>query len=294
MSKSTPKSCRLALISANISSTPSRRKTSCASGVRQVERHRAAAATTRVGDLPDVRAAVAVLRRRLTLRRRQQGAREPVDLHAVVVEVVLPRDLGALRGQDPGQRVADRSPAGAAQVHRPGRVGRDELQVDPLTGSAPPVARTPCPSVTIERASSPAAAASSTMLRKPGPATATLLTPATSPSRLGQELGHLARRQAGRLGQLQRHVGRPVAVLADPRPLDPDLGRHRDGQLTGRDGLAHAGQDGGGELLGGHRAKATGGTAAAASRRTQRLRPGRRRPGRRPERSARPARTAWR
>ena len=96
-------------------------------GVRVVGQHP-------LGDVADVGAAVAVLRRRLALGRGQQRPGVPVDLGAVVVEVVLLADGRALRGQDPGQGVADRGPARAAQVQRPGRVGRDELEVEPLAG----------------------------------------------------------------------------------------------------------------------------------------------------------------
>ena len=86
------------------------------------------------GDVGDVAARVAVLRGGLALGGGDQRAGEPVDLGAVVVEVVLAHHVGALRGQQPAQRVADGGPAGAADVDRPGRVGRDELQVDLVAG----------------------------------------------------------------------------------------------------------------------------------------------------------------
>jgi len=41
-------------------------------------------------------------------------------------------------------------------------------------------------------------------------------------------------------------------VLLDPWPLDPDLGRHRDGQVARVDRRLHGGPDGGGELGGSH------------------------------------------
>src|SRR5262252_6758776 len=86
------------------------------------------------GDLVDVLARVAVTGRRFAVRACQQRCREPVDLPAVVVEVVLARHCGALRREDPGKRVSDRGPPGTGQGERSGRVGRDELEVDALPG----------------------------------------------------------------------------------------------------------------------------------------------------------------
>ena len=84
------------------------------------------------GDVGDVVARVAVLGRGLALGGGDQRVGEAVDLGAVVVEVVLADDTGALGGQQPAQRVADGGPAGAADVDRAGRVGGDELEVDVL------------------------------------------------------------------------------------------------------------------------------------------------------------------
>src|SRR5690606_14470680 len=64
------------------------------------------------------------------------AAREAVDLGAVVVEVILARHLGALRGEDPRERIADGGPARSAQVDGTGGVGGDELEVDDLVGAA--------------------------------------------------------------------------------------------------------------------------------------------------------------
>ena len=97
-----------------------------------------------LGDLGDVGPAVPVLGGGLALRRGEQGPGEPVDLGAVVVEVVLPRDLRAGGLEQPGERVADRGPADAPDVDRAGRVGADELEVDALPGRGvvPAVRRT--------------------------------------------------------------------------------------------------------------------------------------------------------
>ncbi len=82
------------------------------------------------GDLVDVGAAVAVLGDRLALGAGQQRVREAVDLGSGVVEVVLGGHLRAGGAHDSGEGVAHGRPAGAARVDRPGRVRRDELEVD--------------------------------------------------------------------------------------------------------------------------------------------------------------------
>ena len=82
------------------------------------------------GDVADVGTRVAVCRGGFTLGGRDQGAGEPVDLRAVVIEVVLAHNVGALRREQPAQRVTDGGPAGAADVDGSGGVGRDEFQVD--------------------------------------------------------------------------------------------------------------------------------------------------------------------
>jgi hypothetical protein len=86
------------------------------------------------GDLADVRAGVAVLGNGFAFRRRQQRAGEPVDLGAVVVEVVLADDLRAAGLEQPGQGVAHSRPPDSPDVHGAGRVRRDELEVDLLAG----------------------------------------------------------------------------------------------------------------------------------------------------------------
>ena len=75
------------------------------------------------GNVGDVAARVAAFRSRLAVGRGDQRVGEAVDLGAVVVEVVLAYHVGALRGKQPAQRVADGGPAGAADVDGPGRVG---------------------------------------------------------------------------------------------------------------------------------------------------------------------------
>ena len=83
-------------------------------------------------DIGNVITRVAVLRCGLALGRGDQRPGEPVDLGSVVVEVVLPDHPGALAAQQPAQCVADRRPAGAADVDGTGGVRGDEFEVDVL------------------------------------------------------------------------------------------------------------------------------------------------------------------
>ena len=79
----------------------------------------------------EVLALVAVFGRLPALVARVERVPELAELLAGVVQVVLPVHRGALRGEEVGDRVADRDPATPARVQRPGRVGRHELEVDP-------------------------------------------------------------------------------------------------------------------------------------------------------------------
>ena len=81
--------------------------------------------------LADVLALVAVLGELLPAFRADQRAAEDAHLHAAVVQVVLPVDDVAGALEDAGQRVAVGGPPPAAGVERTGRVGGDELDVDP-------------------------------------------------------------------------------------------------------------------------------------------------------------------
>ena len=63
----------------------------------------------------------------------QEGrAREHVDLRAGIVDVVFARDLVAGEGEQVGERVAEHRAAAMADMHRPGRVGRDIFDIDRL------------------------------------------------------------------------------------------------------------------------------------------------------------------
>ena len=119
----------------------------------------------------DVVALVAVLGDRLAAPERGDRRAEVPDLPARVVEVVLARDALAAGLEDAAQQVADERAAGVADVERPGRVGRHELDVDARAGSptrAGPTrrARRGCPPTIRSRAAS-----ARRRLRNPGGAT---------------------------------------------------------------------------------------------------------------------------
>src|SRR5262245_20379777 len=71
----------------------------------------------------------------------------------------------------------------------------------------------------------------------------------------GQDPSDLPRVFAGRLGQLQRRVGRVVAVLLVFGPLDGHRGRGFDSELTCVDGRSDGGYDEIGKFSWGHPAK---------------------------------------
>ena len=60
----------------------------------------------------------------------KRRARERIDLRTGVVDVVLARHLEAGENQQVGQRVAEHGAAAMADMHRPGRIGRDVFDID--------------------------------------------------------------------------------------------------------------------------------------------------------------------
>src|SRR5271170_2113618 len=69
-------------------------------------------------------------------------AGESVDLRAGVVDVVLALDLEPGLGQQCRKRVTNDSSPAVADMHWPGRVGRDEFDIDPLAGADCRIAKT--------------------------------------------------------------------------------------------------------------------------------------------------------
>ncbi len=190
-----------------------------------------------VGHLDEVLALVAVLGRLLAAVAREQRRGERVELVAGVVQVVLAVHLGALRGEQVGDRVADRDPAPAAGVERAGRVRRDELEVDALAGqrSAWPY-RSPC--ATTARSTSCSQVGREVEVDE---ARAGDLDPLEVRRALGLERDDDLRRDVARghadgLRELQRDVGGEVAVTraGGGRQLDAPV-RHRKARGIERD-----------------------------------------------------------
>ncbi len=127
------------------------------------------------GDLGDVGALVPlglegdVVAAQLEIPRRD-GLREDVHLHAGVVDVELPLDAPARVLEHARHAVAERRPAAVADVHRPHRVRRDELDLHALAlarASTRPKSR-PCSRASVSTRWS--AWGDRRMLMKPGPA----------------------------------------------------------------------------------------------------------------------------
>src|SRR5690606_23958412 len=192
-----------------------------------------------LGDLVDVGTRIAVLRRRLSLRGGQQRGDETVDLRTRVVEVVLAGDLGALGRQHAPERVPDGGPAGAAEMDGPGRVGRDELQVDSRSGERVAAAERLALG---EHAVHDLAlgVGGETQVQEPGSGHLGGLDAVGRGQLGGEGVGQLARRHPYFLRDLQRPGGRVVAVLRVAGSLPRHLPRKHAGVeaagLENRDG----------------------------------------------------------
>ena len=203
------------------------------------------------GDLLDVVAGVAVVRRGFAFGGGDQRVGEPVDLGAVVVEVVLAHDVCALRGEQASERVADGGPPGAADVDGSGRVGGDELEVDVLALERVRVAVVEAGiddvvdddalggrlDAQVDEAGACDVGGRDAVLLGQG---------------RGQPAGQLTRVGTDLLAELKGDVGGVIAVFGIARALDGDGGRQRGrveamlGQHRGGGGLEQLGQVGGG------------------------------------------------
>ena len=175
-----------------------------------------------LGELAHVVALVAVLRRLLAARPGQDRRAEPVDLPAGVVEVVLALDLVADEAQDPPQRVAVGRVAAARGGQRPGRVGGDELDLDPLArlGLAAAVAVAGRQHLGGGRACTRRRPGRGSGSRGRRPRRGRAASPSRSVSFCAEPLRDLARRRLQRRGQQHRRVGREVAEAGLARPLE--------------------------------------------------------------------------
>ncbi len=207
-------------------------------------------------DLGDVLPGVAVLGRRLVTCGGEQRPAVPVDLGAVVVEVVLPADLVAAGLEQSREAVADRGPAGTGQRHRTGRVGRDELDVDLLLAAllGPAVRRARRDDVVGDRALGDGVDAD---VEEARPGDVDARDAVGGAESLGDQGREVAWRRPGPLGQLEGDVRRVVAVALLPGSLHRDRPGHAVGQRDrALGGEVRQGRDDQvGELLGCHRAR---------------------------------------
>ena len=81
-------------------------------------------------DIGNIGARIAVFRGRLSLGCSKKRVYEPINLSAVIVEVVFAHHICALGFEDIGERIAHGRPAGSTQVDGAGGVSRDEFKVN--------------------------------------------------------------------------------------------------------------------------------------------------------------------
>ncbi len=190
-----------------------------------------------VRQVADVVAVVAVLRDLAARADREDRGAQVVHLRPEVVEVVLATDLLAGRLEDPAEQVADERAAGVADGQGAGRVGRDELDVDPPRCGS----RDASPALRGGEDGSDRAlqcAVGQAQVHEAGWRRVRLADRAAG-SGVGALAGQLGLERLGDgqgrhpvgPGELEREVRREVAVLRVGRPLDLDPWR-----VGGRDG----------------------------------------------------------
>ena len=127
-------------------------------------------------------------------------------------------------GQDPTERIADGCPPGTAEVHRAGRVGRDELEIDLLACHRRTVAegRACC-----EHAGNDLALRCGCQpdVQESGARDIGVGDGGVGRESLGEPAGEVAGIGSGLLRDLECHVGRVVAVLGIAGTLDGQLRR---------------------------------------------------------------------
>ena len=181
---------------------------------RGADRHQIIARVHALGDVADV------LAQRLAVAQVDRAG-ERVDLRAGVVDVIFAGDFKAARFEQAGERVADHRAAAMAHVQRPGRVGRDIFDVDPLALA--------------DRRAAVGVAFAEDRAKLVAPGIGRELEVDEARPRhldrgdrgkrlqLGRDQpGERARVGARRLGQHHRRIGRKVAVRGVARRLDRD------------------------------------------------------------------------
>src|SRR5690606_25492776 len=188
-------------------------------------------------------------------RASEERTSEAVDLRAMVVEVVLARDVRARSPEQPCEGVADGGPAHPSDVQGARGVRGDELEVDllPRERVAGAVARASLEDRAGELAGGRGLEGD---VEEPRSRDVDLRDPAHCLELGDERLGDSAGRYPCLLRELERDVRGPVAVLALTRSLDV----HRLGQIsrveghgTRGDGGLEGGAQRGRKLSRGHR-----------------------------------------
>ena len=206
------------------------------------------------GELGDVAARIAVLGGRESARGGEDRGAEVVHLRARVVDVELGGHGRAGGGEHAGDRVAERRPAGVADVQWAGGVRRHELEVDRLPreffGAA-----VGGPGVDDPLREGAGGGGVEREVDEPGTGDIDGRDPLDRAEPFGELGGKLSRGGAHRLGELHGDVGGPVAVIAVPRAIEGQVGGgQRGGDVAGSVGqqFGGGGEQEGGKFGGGH------------------------------------------
>ncbi len=177
------------------------------------------------GPLDDVLAVVTTLRNGLAGPARRERRREQLHLGAAIVQVVLPSHVVAAPLEHPRQRIAVRRAAPVTGVQRARRVGAHELDHHPRPDpeAEPGVPVDALADDVAQHVVQPRVGQTEVHETRSGHLDGQHVVGRGRVERLGQRHGQLAGVAAGLLGCGQRHVARPVTVLAPGRALELDL-----------------------------------------------------------------------
>ena len=149
------------------------------------------------------------------------GPCQHIDLRAGVVDVVFLGHVIACGAEQIGQRIAEHRAPAMADMHRPGRVGRDIFDIDLLPG--------PCRGLSIGRARLEKVSQMplpehrrEPQIDEAGAGDLKALNVLVAAQSADQLFRHRARVQAERLGQHHRRIAGEIAMAGIARRLDRD------------------------------------------------------------------------
>ena len=148
-------------------------------------------------------------------------AGERVDLAAGVVDIIFADDGETRRFEQAGERIADHRAAAMPHVHRPGRIGRDIFDIDPLA-RPDRAAAIAIAFAEHRRELAPPRVVGQPQVDEPRPRDADF-DDVGQGFQLGRDQsGKRARVGPGSLGEHHRGIGREVAMGSIARRLDRD------------------------------------------------------------------------